>query len=44
MVKGDVCETLAALEQALEDRYGAAATALMTSDNALRVLRTLWLT
>lgn len=33
---------LAALEQALEAKYGAAATQLMTSGNALRVLRTLW--
>lgn len=30
------------LERALEKRYGPEATALMTSGNALRVLRTLW--
>lgn len=33
---------LAALEAAMKERYGAEATELMTSGNALRVLRTLW--
>jgi len=33
---------LAALELKLEQKYGPEATALMTSGNALRVLRTLW--
>lgn len=33
---------LAALEQKLEQKYGPEATTLMTSGNALRVLRTLW--
>jgi microsomal dipeptidase-like Zn-dependent dipeptidase len=33
---------LATLERALERKYGAEATGLMTSGNALRVLRTLW--
>jgi microsomal dipeptidase-like Zn-dependent dipeptidase len=33
---------LKALEEALEAKYGAEATQLMTSGNSLRVLRTLW--
>lgn len=33
---------LATLERALEQKYGHAATELMTSGNSLRVLRTLW--
>ena len=33
---------LAALERKLEEQYGREATELMTSGNALRVLRALW--